>query len=219
MASTKAATAAGGLLFATVAAGGVIFVTTPKSPQQHRGFNGVDSAHMRDVKLGRPVPAASNPGVRVEPSFVSPEEARLLIQEAGQLMREYGCSHLDNRLRQEYQRQALQVWGGGKHANVNMKRVTGRFERDEQRIAPWKYGDEFDASKAPPTIRTVLQRIVDSPAFDVEKARDITLNYRKDGFYRLDPHLDPESDGASDEDLLQIKSRFAYGLSNIGHDS
>ena len=157
MASFKAATAAGGLLLAAGAAGGVVYITQPKPLQQHRAFNDGDSAHMRD-RQGRPVPAESNPGARVEPSFVTPEEAVLLVSEAREMMREYGCSHLDRKVKNEYERQAAQVWGGGRpNPNVNMRRVTGRFEREEQRIAPWKYGDEFDSTKAPPTIRLVMQ--------------------------------------------------------------
>lgn len=40
-----------------------------------------------------------------------------------------------------------------------MKRVTGRFESEEQKLAPWGYGDEFDAAQVPPGLRHVLEQI------------------------------------------------------------
>lgn len=65
-----------------------------------------------------------------------------------------------------------------------MSRVTGRFESEEQKLAPWGYGDAFDVSQVPPGLRHVLEQIQDSDAFCLGKPRDITINYRTHYFYR-----------------------------------
>lgn len=69
-------------------------------------------------------------------------------------------------------------------ALVNMMRVTGRFESDQQKLAPWGYGDEFDVAQVPPGLRAVLEKIQGSEVFCLGKPRDITINYRTDFFYR-----------------------------------
>lgn len=42
---------------------------------------------------------------------------------------------------------------------VNMMRVTGRFESDQQKLAPWGHGENFDIQQVPPSIRTLLNKI------------------------------------------------------------
>lgn len=80
---------------------------------------------------------------------------------------------------------------------VNMMRVTGRFESEQQKLAPWGYGDDFDVAQVPPGLRAVLEKIQGSEAFCLGKPRDITINHRTDFFYRLDPHVDPLKDGGN----------------------
>lgn len=38
-------------------------------------------------------------------------------------------------------------------------RVTGRFESEQQKLAPWGYGDDFDVAQVPPGLRHVLEKI------------------------------------------------------------
>lgn len=40
-----------------------------------------------------------------------------------------------------------------------MMRVTGRFESEQQKLAPWGYGDAFDVAQVPPGLRNVLEKI------------------------------------------------------------
>ncbi len=44
-------------------------------------------------------------------------------------------------------------------ALVNMMRVTGRFESEQQQLAPWGYGDDFDVAQVPQGLRHVLEKI------------------------------------------------------------
>lgn len=40
-----------------------------------------------------------------------------------------------------------------------MMRVTGRFESEQQQLAPWGYGDDFDVAQVPQGLRHVLEKI------------------------------------------------------------
>ncbi|KAI9020540.1 hypothetical protein DFJ74DRAFT_707585 [Hyaloraphidium curvatum] len=80
---------------------------------------------------------------------------------------------------------------------VNMLRVTGRPERADQRRGEWGYADDFDESKLPHAIRTLVDRIREQPGLALGKPRDVTINQRRHRFFRLDPHIDPQDDGGS----------------------
>ena len=82
--------------------------------------------------------------------------------------------------------------------------MTGRPEANHQVIAPWGYGDNFDlqqlSSFAPRLFelanRLCLQQSVSAASkTHIEDLRDITINYRYGGMFRLDPHIDPLADG------------------------
>ncbi|EFJ49625.1 hypothetical protein VOLCADRAFT_89537 [Volvox carteri f. nagariensis] len=75
-----------------------------------------------------------------------------------------------------------------------MLRVTGRPEHAHQQ-RPWGYGDTFDESALPPTIKATVDRIRALPGLRLGRLRDVTLNWRHSSFLRLDPHLDPDYDG------------------------
>eukprot|EP01012_Entosiphon_sulcatum_P011822 TRINITY_DN17318_c0_g1_i1.p2 TRINITY_DN17318_c0_g1~~TRINITY_DN17318_c0_g1_i1.p2 ORF type:complete len:345 (+),score=65.76 TRINITY_DN17318_c0_g1_i1:80-1114(+) len=159
--------------------------------QGHRPFNTGDTERLRDMS-GLPLPGQKNPGVRVTVDFCTPEEEQLLIQEAREMVRKYGKSHADPETAPLYELQMSHIPNA---PPVNMMRVTGRPERKDQSIAPWKYGDEFDPSQLPPTISSMLERVQQSPDFKLGKPRDVTINYRHSGYFRLDPHTDPPADG------------------------
>eukprot|EP00466_Bigelowiella_natans_P010586 jgi/Bigna1/73614/fgenesh1_pg.25_\ len=176
----------------------------------HRPFNAVDKEHMRFVqrssssgppssstaktKPPRLVSKWQNPGVRATKDIVSGEEEEQLIAEVKDLISKYGCSHIDDKQEEFYR---LQMKHLAKPPPVNMMRVTGRVESEEQRLAPWGYGDGFDETKVPPMLRMLLERVKNHPEFSLGSPRDITLNYRHSTFFRLDPHLDPELDGGN----------------------
>lgn len=75
-------------------------------------------------------------------------------------------------------------------------RVTGRPESGAP-VAPWGYGDDFDVSKVPEQLRFLMDQIGESPLWAVGNPRDITINKRENGFFKLDPHTDPVADGGN----------------------
>jgi hypothetical protein len=122
------------------------------------------------------------------------DEERELIAEIDICMNKYGCDHITDAHRTAYGQQMLHLPVNNR-PTVNMQRVTGRFEKAEQPIAPWGYGDELDETKIPPALRRLLDHVRSHAAFDLGSPRDITLNKRTESFFRLDPHVDPVSDG------------------------
>lgn len=61
--------------------------------------------------------------------------------------------------------------------------------------APWGYGDAFDESQLPPMLARLVAQVRSIPGLQLGRLRDVTINYRRAGFLRLDPHLDPHLDG------------------------
>ena len=57
----------------------------------HRPYLRRDAERLRCVRDGAFVRAATNPGVRLEPEFVSDEHAAALVTEARHAAEEYGC--------------------------------------------------------------------------------------------------------------------------------
>ena len=76
------------------------------------------------------------------------------------------------------------------------RRVTGRPEFNN--TSPWAYGDDFKLEGVPDALKTVVDRIkshYEKFHSGPKVLRDITINYRTNGMFRLDPHVDPLSDG------------------------
>ena len=88
-----------------------------------------------------------NPGVRVEPDFVTEEQAAAIAAELRAAAEDYGYpydgdsrAHLMDSASGDIEQTIDDV--------VNNIRVTGRLEKPElQKLPPWNYGDEFDASQ------------------------------------------------------------------------
>ena len=165
----------------------------------HRPYGQHEADHVTLATRKKDKVLEGNPGARVEPAFLPAEEAQALAAEAKEVMQKFGIAHLS-----EEQRQFMA--GQMKHfplpkkdlaGLINMQRVTGRFESEAQTLAPWGYGDDFNIDRVPPLLRKTLEKIQDSPHFALGKPRDITLNYRNQYFYRLDPHIDPPKDGGN----------------------
>lgn len=143
------------------------------------------------------VTPADNPGLRVEPEFCSEHEADAIIKEGREILQQFGVSHIAAQHRSFYQQQMQHLAFPNE---VNMLRVTGRPERqpwmpEQQRQPGWGYGATLRPEKLPPPIKVLADRLAQSPHFGLGPLRDVTLNYRRGHFFRLDPHLDPATDG------------------------
>ena len=174
----------------------------------HRPFGEVDAAQLRRVAKdptraaaqAPPVDASGNPGVRVVPEFITAEEAAAALAAANALLGELGISHVTEDLRA---RHAAQMAHLARPPPVNMLRLTGRDEaaawiETAQRRAPWGYGAGFSPAALPAALRLVADRIAAAEEhFALGALRDVTINQRRHGFFRLDPHLDPAADGAN----------------------
>eukprot|EP00667_Euglena_gracilis_P013715 EG_transcript_14167 len=211
VALTGAAVVAGGS--AAVLWSYVQFCAAAFDPLQgHRPFNRVDLTALRDMR-GRSVPAERNPGVRVTPDFCTPAEEAALAAEVLPLIQAQGADMVPARFRPLYQRQMSHI---PRAPEVNVVRLTGRFEGQPAGAAPWGYGDTFDEAALPPTVRTIARRIQSHPGFDLGPLRDVTVNCRHGAYFRLDPHLDPPGDGEN-VFILGLLSDTVLTFSPVGH--
>ena len=138
-----------------------------------------------------------NPGIRVVPEVINAVAAETIWNEShNHIIPKYG-------LKGEFDKKDSILIDGKKALNTNMNtiRITGRFESSKQILAPWGYGDAFNKDKLPKSILDLVQKIQNLPNFRFGKCRDVTINYRQDGFFKLDPHIDPSEDG---EDVVII---------------
>jgi len=192
---------------------------------QHRPFNEEDEAHIRRVSDGAPVAAAANPGLRVIPGFVAAEEMDEVASCARELLEQYGRSHLRPRDKAFFESQMGHLTKS-ERPFMNAERVTGRFERPDQPLAPWGYGDDFDAEALPAVLRKLAERAratINRHSDDEERTplpalgplRDVTINRRRDGYFRLDPHLDPVKDGPN-VCIVGLLSDTVLTLSPVG---
>ena len=192
---------------------------------QHRPFNDDDEAHIRRVSDGANVAAAANPGLRVIPGFVAAEEMDEVASCARELLDRYGRSHLRPRDKAFFEGQMSHLTKS-ERPFMNAERVTGRFERPDQPLAPWGYGDDFDADALPAVLRKLAARAratINRSCDDQERTplpalgplRDVTINRRRDGYFRLDPHLDPAKDGPN-VCIVGLLSDTVLTLSKVG---
>ena len=180
---------------------------------QHRPFNEVDESHIRRVSDGAPVAAAANPGLRVIPGFVAAEEMDEVASCARELLERYGRSHLRPQDKAFFEKQMSHLTKS-ERPFMNAERVTGRFERPDQPLAPWGYGDDFDVDALPDVLRKLAERARASP-LALGPLRDVTINRRRDGYFRLDPHLDPAADGPN-VCIVGLLSDTVLTLSPVG---
>jgi hypothetical protein len=199
--------------------------TVARVLSQHRQIMKRDVEHMRWTRDGGWVMPEDNPGLRVEPSFVSKTEAKDIALALREACAAFGYPYDGD------ERAHLLSPGGAVDATldgvVNNIRVTGRLEKPEvQKLAPGGYGDgyslrfsnarrsqslvrthysharaplpvwpRFDLNSLPPALTMLTQRIASCGAFAVGAPRDCTVNARERSFFQLDPHVDPLSDG------------------------
>ena len=165
-------------------------------PSAHRAIAKGDVEHMRWAGDGGWVMPKDNPGVRVEPNFVTEAEAAAIAAEVEAAAERYGYPYEGDT------RAHLLSSGSGDVETtldgvVNNMRVTGRAERPDlpHTVPPWGYGDAFDASALPPALAALAAKVATCGAFCVGPARDLTINIRDNSFFQLDPHVDPMDDG------------------------
>ena len=180
---------------------------------QHRPFNEVDESHIRRVSDGAPVAAAANPGLRVIPGFVTADELDEVASCARELLERYGRQMLRSRDKAYFEGQMAYLTKS-ERPFVNAERVTGRCERPDQPLAPWGHGDDFDADALPAVLRKLAARARASP-LALGPLRDVTINRRRDGYFRLDPHLDPAADGPN-VCIVGLLSDTVLTLSPVG---
>lgn len=167
-----------------------------------RPVSALDVEACRRVLTGKNIRAADNPGIRLESRFVSQDFANELETELRGLEKEWGFSTaghgldivtLDggSRIKEPGGTSSLKQYG-----EFTSMRITGR-EEGQERAAPWGYGDQFDEGKLPGGITKLVSDIrkLSDTGYKLESVRDVTINYRGNSFFRLDPHVDPSDDG------------------------
>ena len=158
-----------------------------------------------------------NPGFHVQADFITKDEEIELLLETARLRDEY--SFVAGEPMQVYRQEANKKYSRhefahrARHKDKNAtrrsrdhednesieivpRRVTGRPEFDN--TSPWAYGDDFKTDGVPDVLKTVVDRIkgrYENFHSGPKVLRDITINFRTKGMFRLDPHVDPLSDG------------------------
>lgn len=162
---------------------------------RHRPITEADNAFIRRVSDGNILDISDqNPGVRVHTNLLISDELDALETTARSLCSTHGIDLIDPFARASYESQMRFLRQPPK---VNMLRVTGRPELASQRKSEWGYGDDFWIERVPGPLRTLIERIQSLDGVKLGKPRDVTINRRTGGFFRLDPHLDPQLDGGS----------------------
>jgi hypothetical protein len=162
----------------------------------HRPIGRLDAERLRWTGDGSFVMPRANPGIRVEPEFVSEAEVAALAREVEAKALRHGYGYVgDNKVHTLGLDGKLERFGGV----VNNTRVTGRLEKPYEDGAaeppPWGYGDAFDMAEVPPSIRQLADRIATCGDYELGPLRDVTINGRRNSFFQLDPHIDPADDG------------------------
>jgi hypothetical protein len=83
------------------------------------------------------------------------------------------------------------------------------------KVAPWGAGDSFDISKVPPKLRSIMLSIQNSPLFSMGEPRSITINKRRNSFFKLDPHINDIQDGENIF-ILNLNSNVVYTFTPPG---
>ncbi|KAJ1476374.1 hypothetical protein T484DRAFT_3108834 [Baffinella frigidus] len=183
-----------------------------------RAFNELDSSAIRKVDprlsgKAKSVLSSENPGIRVELNVVTKEEESYLVEEVLALKAVMG-----------FQIGALQTVlvrdhdGEQKRAQeVAVVRVTGRPEIEAEHIAPWGYGDNFDYSRVPPALLQLVRKVEALHGYEeLGKCRDITLDFRDQSFFKLDPGIDPADDGSHIVSLALLSDAVVTFIPPIG---
>lgn len=155
----------------------------------HRKFGVFEENFIRGMK-GSSYSMLDNPGIRVVPDIITPSEAESIWNESHKnIIPNFG---LKGRFDDDHV-----LIDGVKSSSTKMNsiRVTGRHESPKQKLAPWGYADAFKKDKLPQSFQVLIEKLHKSTGFKFGECRDVTINYRTEGFFKLDPHVDPSADG------------------------
>jgi len=177
----------------TICIFGVInYISERNSQDGHRSaWPSTDGKYLRTVK-GKKVKGTNNPGIRIESKFLSDTEGEELFQELRTLMTEQGFNQINDDLKERFENEQEYL---NSKLEPNHLRLTGRPEMNGQKCAVWGYANNFDRTKLTPNLRKFLERVEKTRGYKLGKIRDVTINYRKNGWHRIDPHVDPLKDG------------------------
>jgi len=157
----------------------------------HRDFNDGDLKFMKRVN-GNTIEKQENPGLRVQEHFIHPSELDDVRLDCRSLLKMNGNSYISEFAQETFD---FQLGDLKEYTNVNTLRVTGRPRPGEKSVPKWGWGFQFDKNKVPTSIRNLALRIQSSKDFKVGELTDLTIEYRKDGYHRMDPHTYPGQDG------------------------
>lgn len=175
------------------------WVFVPQSLSAYRPLGGEEEAALRDMR-GACIGAERNPGVRLEPGFVSEAEEQELAHELQTLAAVAGFpyssrdSNGDDEEGEHYEEEEEDP--DEEADSWDLVRMTGRDEdQPAGSMAPWGYGVHFNRSCLPPALSAVVARIEGLRGYALGPIRDITVNIRRSVDYQMAPHIDPPTDG------------------------
>lgn len=96
-------------------------------PKAHRPFGAHEKAHLKLATRKKDKVMQTNPGARVEPDFLPVDESQALVEEALDVVKKYGISHVNEEQRNEmaHQLKHFPLPKADLKDLVNMRRVTG----------------------------------------------------------------------------------------------
>ena len=171
------------------------YMVQPQHWSNYRPLGRVEEMYLRDM-VGETVSHDSNPGIRVEPEFVSEAEEEHIMEELIELASTFGYDFAAA----EKEAAADGSW-----------RMTGRDENKTNDVlnlplAPWGWGTDFDQSKLPSGLHAVVEKLQSLPGYPLGSIRDVTVNIRFSEAYQMVPHVDPLPDGPNSFVLSLLSS-------------
>lgn len=180
---------------AAVAIGGWVAYKTLLAPEYHSYGEILDRHYVRWTRNGAAV--HKNPGVRVFPMRCLQEDATEGPLAACKILaKTHAISHITPAQSFAFALQMIEAGNRGWMGDINMLRMTGRRERADQVVCPWRYAEDFAFENIPDSFLPLVDELCQRLPATQKELRDITINYRRDGYYRLDPHVDPLQDGS-----------------------
>ena len=96
-------------------------------PKAHRPFGPNEKAHLTLATRKKDKVMLTNPGARVEPNFLPADQSQILVEEAMEVIKKYGISHVNEEQRSEmaHQLKHFPLPKAELKCLINMQRVTG----------------------------------------------------------------------------------------------
>eukprot|EP00697_Spironema_sp_BW2_P005909 gnl/Spiro4/18236_TR9747_c0_g1_i1.p1 gnl/Spiro4/18236_TR9747_c0_g1~~gnl/Spiro4/18236_TR9747_c0_g1_i1.p1 ORF type:complete len:417 (-),score=117.83 gnl/Spiro4/18236_TR9747_c0_g1_i1:107-1357(-) len=143
----------------------------------HRAYLPQDRAFIRFVSRDMPS-ARNNPGLRIEPSFISNAEAMDMVSECEKLVAGRGVDEFTPEERAQWPQETAHL----SHPHLlNSLRVSGRRLSRAYPPADWGVGDAFNENELPPGLRLLHDRIRAMPYNNMGDCIDVTITYRHSG--------------------------------------